>query len=45
MQPQTARDFQKAALQRLTTAEGIFEILRINLEAQYIGGDAVECAP
>jgi hypothetical protein len=44
MPPVTARDFLKAALQRLTTAEAIFEILRINLEAQYIGGYAVECA-
>ncbi|WP_435022285.1 HEPN domain-containing protein [Tundrisphaera sp. TA3] len=34
----------KAALQRLSAAEAIFETLRINLEAQYIGGYAVECA-
>jgi HEPN domain-containing protein len=44
MQPVTARDFLKAARQRLDTAEGIFEKLRINLEAQYIAGYAVECA-
>jgi hypothetical protein len=44
MQPETARDFLKAARQRLDTAEAIFEQLRINLEAQYIGGYVVECA-
>lgn len=44
MQPGNARDFLKAALQRLSTAEAIFEVLRINLEAQYVGGYAVECA-
>ncbi len=44
MQPETARDFLKAALQRLATAEAIFETLRINLEARYVGGYAVECA-
>lgn len=44
MQPETARDFLRAALQRLSTAEAIFEELRITLEAQYVGGYAVECA-
>jgi HEPN domain-containing protein len=44
MQPETARDFLQAALQRLSTAEAIFEVLRITLEAQYVGGYAVECA-
>jgi hypothetical protein len=44
MQPQAARDFLKAARQRLDAAEAIFENLRINLESQYIGGYAVECA-
>jgi hypothetical protein len=44
MPPTTPRDFLKAALQRLTTAEALLEILRINLEAQYLGGYTVECA-
>jgi hypothetical protein len=44
MQPSSYRDFLKAALQRLSTAEAIFESLNITLEAQYIGGYAVECA-
>lgn len=44
MQPVSAREFLKAALQRLTTAEAIFKSLRITLEAQYIAGYAVECA-
>lgn len=44
MQPETARDFLKAALQRLSATEAIFDVLRITLEAQYIGGYAVECA-
>jgi hypothetical protein len=44
MPPTTPRDFLKAALQRLTTAETLLEILRITLEAQYLGGYTVECA-
>jgi hypothetical protein len=44
MPPVTARDFLKAALQRLTTAEAVLETLRITLDAQYLGGYAVECA-
>jgi hypothetical protein len=44
MPPTTPRDFQKAALQRLTTAEAILDILRITLEAQYLGGYTVECS-
>ena len=44
MQPETAHDFLKAARQRLDAAEAKFELLRINLEAQYIGGYSVECA-
>jgi hypothetical protein len=44
MQPTTPRDFLKVALQRLTAAEDINESLRLTLEAQYVGGYAVECA-
>ena len=44
MQPTTARDFLKVALQRLTAAEEIMETLRLTLEAQYIGGYSVECS-
>ncbi len=44
MQPTTARDFLKVALQRLSAAEEIMETLRLTLEAQYIGGYSVECA-
>jgi HEPN domain-containing protein len=44
MQPTTPRDFLKVALQRLSAAEDIMETLRLTLEAQYIGGYAVECA-
>src|SRR5665213_2756444 len=44
MPPTTPRDFLKAALQRLATAEAILETLRITLEAQYLGGYTVECA-
>ena len=44
MQPTTARDFLKVALQRLTAAEEIMDRLRRTLEAQYIGGYSVECS-
>jgi hypothetical protein len=44
MQPTIPRDFLKVALQRLTVAEEIMEILRRTLEAQYIGGYSVECS-
>ncbi len=44
MQPQSARDFLKAALQRWTAAKEIFERLGLTVEAQYIGGYTVECA-
>jgi hypothetical protein len=44
MQPTTPRDFLKVALQRLTAAEEIMDKLRLTLEAQYIGGYAVECS-
>src|SRR5947207_14616116 len=43
MQPTTSRDFQRAALQRLTTAEALLG-LRLNLDAQYLGGYTVECS-
>jgi hypothetical protein len=43
MQPRTSRDFLKVALQRLTTAEALLR-LRINLDAQYIGGYTVACS-
>ena len=44
MQPTTARDFLRVALQRLDVAVEIMEILRRSLEAQYIGGYSVECS-
>jgi hypothetical protein len=44
MQPTTPRDFLRVALQRLTAAEQIMKMLRLSLEAQYIGGYSVECA-
>jgi len=43
MQPTTSRDFQRAALQRLTAAEALLG-LRLNLDAQYLGGYTVECS-
>jgi HEPN domain-containing protein len=43
MQPRTSRDFLRIALQRLTTAEALLS-LRLNLDAQYIGGYTVECS-
>jgi hypothetical protein len=44
MQPTTARDFLRVALQRLDVAVEIMEILRRSLEAQYVGGYSVECS-
>lgn len=44
MQPTTPRDFLKVALQRLTAAEKIMDILRLTVEAQYSGGYSVECS-
>src|SRR4051794_39442863 len=41
--PSSSRDFQKAALQRLTTAEFLLEN-RYNLDAMYLAGYTVECA-
>ncbi len=43
MQPTTSRDFLKVAGQRLTTA-GVLLREKLTLDAQYIGGYAVECA-
>ena len=43
MPPTTSRDFQKAAGQRLTTAETL-RGLKLNLDAQYLGGYTVECS-
>lgn len=44
MQPTTARDSLKVALQRLDVATEIASRLRRTLEAQYIGGYSVECS-
>lgn len=44
MQPTTARDFLRVALQRRDVAVEIMDILRRSLEAQYIGGYSVECS-
>ena len=43
MPPTTSRDFQKVASQRLTTAETLLR-LRLTLDAQYLGGYAIECS-
>jgi len=43
MPPTTSRDFQKAAGQRLTTAEVLLRE-KLTLDAQYIGGYTVECS-
>lgn len=43
MPPTTSRDFQKAAGQRLTTAEALLRE-RLTLDAQYLGGYTVECS-
>jgi len=42
MPPTTSRDFQKAAAQRLTTAETLLRE-KHTLDAQYLGGYTVEC--
>ncbi len=41
--PSSSRDFQRAARQRLTTAEFLLQH-RYNLDAMYLGGYTVECA-
>ena len=43
MPPATSRDFLKVAAQRLTAAEALFRA-KLMLDAQYIGGYAVECS-
>lgn len=43
MQPATARDFQRAAGQRLTTAQFLLDN-RYNLDALYLAGYTVECS-
>jgi HEPN domain-containing protein len=43
MPPPTSRDFQKAAAQRLTTAETLLRE-KLTLDAQYLGGYTVECS-
>jgi hypothetical protein len=43
MPPTTSRDFQKAAAQRLTTAETLLRE-KHTLDAQYLGGYTVECS-
>lgn len=43
MPPTTSRDFQKAAWQRLTTAETLLRH-KLTLDAQYLGGYAAECS-
>ena len=43
MPPTTSRYFQRAARQRLTTAEVLLKE-KLTLDAQYIGGYAVECS-
>ena len=43
MPPTTSRDFQKAAAQRLTTAETLLRE-KLTLDAQYMGGYTVECS-
>ena len=43
MAPTTARDFLRAAAQRLDAAKVLYRA-SFNLDAQYIGGYAIECA-
>jgi hypothetical protein len=43
MQPKTSRDFLKVAEQRLNAAEVLFAA-DLTLDAQYVGGYAVECS-
>jgi len=43
MQPRTSRDFLKVAEQRLNAAEALFAA-DLTLDAQYVGGYAVECS-
>ncbi len=43
MPPTTSREFQKAARQRLTSAEALLRV-KLTLDAQYLGGYTVECS-
>jgi hypothetical protein len=43
MPPSTSRDFQKAAAQRLTSAQTLLRE-KLTLDAQYLGGYTVECS-
>jgi hypothetical protein len=43
MPPTSSRDFQRAAAQRLTTAEVLLRE-RLTLDAQHLGGYTVECS-
>ena len=43
MPPTTSRDFQRVARQRLTAAETLVR-QKLTLDAQYLGGYAVECS-
>jgi hypothetical protein len=43
MPPTASRDFQKAAAQRLTTADTLRKAT-LTLDAQYVGGYTVECS-
>lgn len=43
MVPKSSRDFLRAAAQRLTAAQALFD-MKLNLDAQYLGGYVVECA-
>lgn len=43
MPPTTSRDFQQAAAQRFIAAEAL-QSVKLNLDAQYLGGYTVECS-
>lgn len=43
MPPLTSHDFLKASAQRLKAAEALLK-MKLNLDAQYLGGYTVECA-
>jgi hypothetical protein len=43
MPPRTSRDFQKAAAQRLTTAEFLLDH-KYTLDAEYLAGYTIECS-
>ena len=43
MPPTTSRDYQRAAAQRFTAAEAL-QLVRLCLDAQYLGGYTAECS-